>query len=353
MSCTGNSGFIEITGPLLQTYIDSVSQDRYPLTINIAHRTTPPNVVGNRIEETTVSTSTCRDLNGNTFTLNDVQICSVTNKGYSQNKPVAELIVSFLANSRNTSTNSTGGVLLCAYIYDSGNESNAEYINQILETPDTTDIVTLESIFKSQSFGYKTCFETIDDNKNVESKNLYVVVFPDGIHLTSRMYEKLLYTIGDLESYRVPPAIRGGDYTVRNYKFNDKGKKIITKTSHEGIIYSTPISSCSDDFKHFIYFLKPPDIPKTSSSSSSQKCTYYDTTQYKCIPFNRLTDLSGEIVIPEGTKTLKSILGTKEEPESDSGLSTDTIDDILLGTGVVIGVCLVGLFVIKVVLPNL
>ena len=349
MSCTGNSGFIEITGPLLQTYIDSVSQDRYPLTINIAHRTTPPNVVGNRIEETTVSSSTCRDLNGNTFTLNDVQICSVTNKGYSQNKPVAELIVSFLANSRNASTNSTAGVLLCAYIYNSGNESNAEYINQILETPDTTDIVTLESIFKSQSFGYKTCFETIDDSKNIETKNLYVVVFPDGIHLTSKMYEKLLYTIGDLEPYKVPPVIRGGDYTVRNYKFNDKGKKIITKTSREGIIYSTPISSCSDDFKHFIYFLKPPDIPQTLSS---QKCTYYDTTQYKCIPFNRLTDLSGEIVIPEGTKTLKSILGT-EESESDSGLSTDTIDEIILGTGVVIGVCIIALFVNKVVLPNL
>lgn len=354
MSCTGNSGFIEITGPLLQTYIDKVSQDRYPVTINIAPRTTVPDIIRNRIDESTgTTTSTCRDLNGNTFTLNDIQICSVTNKGYSQNKPpVAELIATFLANSTNSKTN-TMGVLLCVYIYDSGNESNADYINQILETPDTSDITTIGSIFNKQSFGYKTCFETIDDKKNIESKDLYVVVFPDGIHLRSRMYQKLLNRIGDLVSYKVPPVIRGGDYTVRNYKFDDKGKKIITKTSREGIIYSTPISSCSDDFKnHFIYFLKPPDIPKASSSG---KCTYYDTTQYKCIPFNRLTDLSGNIVIPEGATQLSNMLGAEQsnESESDSGLSTDMIDEIIIGAVLISLVCITGLIFYKVIIPNL
>lgn len=347
MSCTGNSGFIEITGSLLS--INTIKLDSYPVTLNIAPRTTVPDIVGNRINESTVTSSTCRDLNGNTFTLNDIQICSVTNKGYSQNKPDAELIVSFLANSKAD----TLGVLLCVYIYDSGHDSNADYISQLWNTQDTTKIVTLESIFKTQSFGYKTCFETIDDNKVIDSKNLYVVVFPDGIHLTSKNYQKLLDTIGDLVPYRVPPAIRGGEYTVRNYKFNNKGKKIVTGTNKDGIIYSTPISSCSKEFKdRFYYFLKPPDIPKTGSTD---KCTYYNTNQYKCVPFDKLKDLSGEIVIPEGATTLKTVLGTKasDAKDSDSSLSADAIDEIIVGVVLISLVCMTGLFVYKVILPNL
>jgi hypothetical protein len=461
-----NTGFIQLVGPILQTDLNSITVKSYPLSISFAPRTTIPTLIGNRIDESTENTCTYR---GQRFSLVDVQICSVTNQGYTlpgqTEKPVAELILSFSANAQAQDLSSLSGILMCVPIFDSGAPNHSSYLNQLIDpsipscdythlvgsdyaggdyqqlqnsslsscikaccgdvnclaytyktgtcylknsipslskTNDTSmvsgtvnhnarpggsasscpvpncpipkcngkhakqkgpekksGVPNLETIFYEwdgdtvqTSLAYKTCFETIDNN-NPTSKSLYIVVFPNGIHLTQSGFQQLLIQLnGNLPSYMIPPAIRGGESTLRSYKFDDEGNKVPTITSQDGIIYTTPLSSCTDEFRHrFEYFTLPPRLPASVSSSfNSEQCPYYKTTQYKCMPFNQLTDLSGNYVIP-GNKTLDTILYEKQQaqlkenagdvPSTTNTLTTEQIEGIIAGVaGVGIAVVL-------------
>jgi hypothetical protein len=225
-------------------------------------------------------------------------------------------------------------------------------------------VPNLESIFyewendtSQSSLAYKTCFETIDANNNPTSKSLYVVVFPNGIHLTQAGYQQILIQLNaNLPPYMIPPAIRGGDATLRSYKFDDEGNKVPTITSQDGIIYHTPISSCTDEFRHrFEFFTFPPRLPNSVSAKfNSEQCPYYKTTQYKCVPFNQLADLSGNYVIP-GNKTLDTILYERQQAQlkenaGDIGapqtgvLTTEQIEGIVAG---VAGVAIAAIILLK------
>jgi hypothetical protein len=443
-----NSGFIELVGPIQQPDLNNITVKSYPLSISFAPRTTIPTLLGNRIDESTENTCTYK---GKRFSLVDVQICSVTNKGYilpgETNRPVAELIISFSANKPPGDLAELSGILLCVPIYDTGNVGHSDYLNQLIEpyipsckythvigsdytggdyksfggsnltkcvkdccgdpnclaytywqanktcylknsvpnlrrTDDKRMITgtvnhnvenkgavssqcavpppqgsnskkagvpTLQSIFYSwdgdtsqTSLAYKTCFETIDVNNNASSRSLYVVVFPNGIRLTQSGFQQLLLQLnGSLSPYMVPPAIRGADSTLRSYRFNDSGNKIPTITSQDGIIYSTPLSSCTDEFKfRFEYFSLPPRLPSSMSAKfNTEKCPYYKTSQYKCVPFNQLRDLSGAYVIP-GNKTLDTILYERQQAQikagqadvaTSNGLTTEQIEAIVGG----------------------
>ncbi len=442
-----NTGFIELVGPILQQDSNAVTVKSYPLSISFSPRTTIPTLIGNRIDESTENTCTYR---GKRFSLVDVQICSVTNKGYklpgNTSEPVAELIISFSANQSASDLAELSGILLCLPIYDSGAPSHDDYLNQLIEqtgpscsytTISSSDytggdyknipssnlsqciksccddanclaytfangtcylknsipnlrklddpsfttgtinrnqlnknfctvpscskrncngkhdkqkenksvVPNIETLFYAwdgdttqTSIAYKTCFETLDSNNTPNSKSLYVVVFPNGIHLTQAGYQQLLLQLnGNLPSYMIPPAIRGGDITLRSYTFDDDGNKVPTITSKDGIIYSTPLTSCTDEFRHrFEYFTVPPRLPTSSSAKfNSEQCPYYKTTEYKCMPFNQLKDLSGQYVIP-GNKTLDTILYEKEQaqllenkegiPNNPNALTTDQIE---------------------------
>lgn len=448
-----NTGFIELVGPILQQDLNSITVRSYPLSISFAPRTTPPTLIGNRIDESTENTCTFK---GKRFSLVDVQICSVTNKGYTlpgqTDKPVAELIISFSANNQPLELADLSGILLCVPIYDTGAPTHGAYLNQLISTdvpqcdyttisgadytggdyqqiPNTTlsgcikaacadpnclaftyyngtcymknsippirkgldpsfitgtvnhnvlnpnatcpvpncpipkcngqhggnqlndatesKVPNLQRIFyawptdtSQHSLAYKTCFETMDANNNPTSRSLYVVVFPNGIHLTPTAFQTLLLQLNtNLPSYQVPPAIRGGDSTLRSFTFDDDGNKVPNIISQDGITYSTPISSCTDEFRHrFEYFTQPPRLPASVSAKfNTEKCPYYKTTEYKCVPFNQLKDLSGAYVIP-GNKTLDTILyeqdKAKQEEEagnagSPSAISADTIETII------------------------
>jgi len=183
-----------------------------------------------------------------------------------------------------------------------------------------SNAATLESFFYAwsgdttqTSLAYKTCFETMDKENQPNSKSLYVVVFPNGAHLTQAGYQQLLLQLnGTLLPYTVPPAIRGGDATLQAFSFDEEGRKVATEVSKDGVMYATRLSSCTDDFKHrFEYFTRPPLLPSSAKNGgpagfNTEQCPYYKTSQYKCVPFNQLTDLSGEYVIP-GIKTLETI----------------------------------------------
>ena len=154
----------------------------------------------------------------------------------------------------------------------------------------------------------------------------------------------------------IPPAIRGGDSTLRSYKFDDNGNKVPTIISKDGIIYSTPISSCTDEFKHrFEFFTLPPRLPNSVSARyNSEQCPYYKTTEYKCMPFNQLKDLSGAYVVP-GNKTLDTILYEQQQaqllenagdmPNVKNKLTTEQIESIVAG---VAGVAIAAIIALKV-----
>jgi hypothetical protein len=455
-----NTGFIQLVGPIQQQDLNTITVKSYPLSISFAPRTTPPSLIGNRIDESTENTCTYR---GQRFSLVDVQICSPVSKGYTlpgqTNEPVAELMLSFSSNKAIEDLSTLSGIIMCIPIYDSGVPRHADYINQLIDTDipscnythlvgseytggdynnipnlslasciknccddvnclaytfsngtcymknsipavkktgdksiisgtvnhnvknknsypvqncptsncnkknDKNDknnkkqsgVPNLETIFYAfdndvtqTSLAYKTCFETIDSNNLPSSRSLYVVVFPNGITLTQSGFQQLLIQLnGNLPTYMIPPAIRGGDSTLRSFKFDDEGNKIPTLLSQDGIIYSTPLSSCTDEFRHrFEFFSLPPRLPITSSNTkwNTEQCPYYKTSQYKCVPFNQLTDLGnlpdGSYVIP-GNKTLDTILAERQQLQkgqtlnsvqtSDNTLTTDQIETIIAG----------------------
>jgi hypothetical protein len=107
---------------------------------------------------------------------------------------------------------------------------------------------------------------------------------------------------------------------------DDQGNKIPLTTSRQGIVYSTtPFSSCTDEFKYrFEYFTLPPKVSNRKLAGiKSDTCPYYQTTQYRCAPFNQSTDLSGNYVIP-GNKSLQTIL--KEEKTIKDNLDSSNKD---------------------------
>jgi hypothetical protein len=224
-------------------------------------------------------------------------------------------------------------------------------------------VPNLETIFYAfdddttqTSLAYKTCFETIDNNNIPTSRSLYIVVFPNGITLTQSGFQQLLLQLNsNLPTYVIPPAIRGGDSTLRSFRFDDEGNKLPTIISQDGIIYSTPLSSCTDEFRHrFEFFTLPPRLPTTKSVKwNTDQCPYYKTSQYKCVPFNQLTDLGnigdGSYVIP-GNKTLDTILMERQQTQqkqnigdldtTSNTLTTEQIEaiiGIILGSGIAIG----------------
>lgn len=467
-----NTGFIQLVGPIQQQDLTTITVKSYPLSISFAPRTTIPSLVGNRIDESTENTCTYR---GQRFSLVDVQLSTPVSKGYilpgQTNEPVAELILSFSANNAAQDLSALSGILMCVPIYDSGNPSHADYLNQLID-PDVpscsythlvgsdytggdynnipnsslnscikaccddvnclaytfangtcymknsipnirktgdTSMVTgtvnhnvknkgscpvpncpkpncdgkhkkkddkkksgvpnLETIFYSSpedtsqsSIAYKTCFETIDTNNLPTSRSLYIVVFPNGITLTQAGFQQLLLQLnGKLPTYTIPPAIRGGDSTLRSFKFDDDGNKVPTIISQDGIIYSTPISSCTDEFRHrFEFFTSPPRLPASVSAKwNDDKCPYYKTSQYKCMPFNQLRDLGtlsgGTYVIP-GNKTLDTLLYEKQKAQSqenagdlnaskENTLTTEQIEGIVAG---VAGLAIASIIILKV-----
>lgn len=189
---------------------------------------------------------------------------------------------------------------------------------QIPNAEDKNKVANLQTIFYDSekdttqaSFAYKTCFETSANNA-LTSRSLYIVVFPNGIDILPQDLQVLLLQLGgSLKPFECPPALRNAEDTLYSYRFNDNGVKNMLSSSTDGLMYHVPISSVSSEFKErFEFFTKPPRLP--TAKFNSEVCPYYKTEQYKCVPFNQLSDLSGDYVIP-GNSTLQSLLSKQNE----------------------------------------
>jgi len=212
---------------------------------------------------------------------------------------------------------------------------------------------------RQSSIAYATCFETIENNQP-ESHSIYVFYFANGIHLAASTFQQLKGAMnGSLSSYQAPPAIRGTKPTLLSYRFDQNGNKVVTDTSDTGVIYKTALSSCSDEFANrFEYFLQPPNLPQFSSKIQ-QGQHYYTTSQYKCVPFNQLSDMSGEYIIP-GNRDLKTLMGeqqrvsekqTNPNPEKPK-ISIVQMEQIIGGTIAGVVFIIGGIFIAKTIASN-
>lgn len=364
------SGFIKLNSVITTSSIEQIKQDIHSLTITPDPSKAIRSLNKNRINEDNSSNKLI--YNNVIYTLIDVQITKLVHEGYrfpgNTSQAVAELILTYGKNNTDPT-----GVLLCFPIYTNSNrESNASYLKQIsLDNMEAGNQgVGFASLFPndSKSLAYKTCFDTSFRSNNRNQTNnysLYVVVFPDVIFMTNtdflKLKTKIIGTQGiDLPQYAIPPGLRNVEDTVVAYKIvteNNKGVKEVTETSRDGIIYSSFMSCNTDEFNtKFEYFSKPPEIATSSGQRrlESQSCPYYKTTQYKCVPLNKATDLSGNYVIP-GNKTLDKVLSEEDElvkkqltSAKGGDITSLTTEDILGISAGIVGITLAGIVLLKV-----
>jgi hypothetical protein len=232
---------------------------------------------------------------------------------------------------------------------------------------------TLQSIFYNsnsdvnvdtaqKSLAYATTFDTVNGNNQIVStKTLFIVVFPTGIHMAPAAYQQLLLQMRSrdpsitsaLRPYYVPLRVRNYENTVQSFTYDSSGNKIPQTTSNKGEISTLQISNCDEQFKNrFEWFTKPPLVSSKSSSLksfNSEKCPYYKTSQYKCVPFDQLHDLSGNAADPQdayvipGNSALQSILNKKQPSNAASVAALEaemktTEDIITYGSASVVGI---------------
>ena len=153
--------------------------------------------------------------------------------------------------------------------------------------------------------------------------------------MRSSSYQQLVLRVnGTLPTYKTPPAVRDNNPTILRYRM-DAGRKVPIESSVQGELYTTTLSTCTEEFqKRFEHFILPPRKDTRSPSS----CRRRTTEQYKCVPFNEATDLDGNLVVP-GNTTLDAILKKKKKSKESQGqgqasgsLSTDAIEGIIGGS---------------------
>ena len=248
---------------------------------------------------------------------------------------------------------------MCFPIYASGPNHHDSYLTYAISPQATSAPPSLSSLFyenlsdsSQTSLAYTTCFETINSNGVPDSRGLYVIVFPHGICNTS------FASLNSLKPYTVPIPIKGVHPTVITYRFDDEGNKEATATSTDGVLYTTQLSSCSDEFKNLIqHFTIPPGLPSSSKfSSKTASNPLYKPAQYKCVPFDQLRDMSGEYV-KLGTKTMEQIMSEQQQATqgaqtesagTSSTESTDTTELALEVIGTWGGIILISFIVYKI-----
>ena len=313
MSCPIDviTGFIQLQGPIPQTTLNSQKQiGPHPLQLIVGPLSTPPLIYGTNIDDIN---NECH-YRGKKYIQNDIQICKLLHSGYilhgMRDEPSAEIIISF-------SGSDPSGILLCFPLF-AGHAENDTYLNQVIDKPDTTSITTLDSIFVNQvSLAYKTCFEMLD--QTVKSRELYVFVFPRGIHLSDQQYQKLMKMTGTLPMYNLSPAIRDMLPTVNKSTIVNGLKQVIT-TSTTGQIPIVPVATCDKEFeKKFQYFVQAPvKLSAITTSSSSNEINA--TKQYKCVPLNKYVKQT------TNDKALKDVLGEYDK-NAKADATSNSISD--------------------------
>jgi len=163
------------------------------------------------------------------------------------------------------------------------------------------EFTTIESLFQTEgnivqsSYSYVMCLDLYDkgDDQITSSNTVYVSVFPNGIHLSSKVWSLLYAKMNNtLMEYRMPDIMRNNMRTVEFYTITAEGTNTILST--DGVINSTtPFTACSNNMQFSIekYVEPPKKVTSSSLKQSSNRCDMIPTEQYKCTPFNQKTNL--------------------------------------------------------------
>ncbi len=219
-------------------------------------------------------------------------------------------------------------------------------------------VSTLQSLFYSPDgksthpiIGYKTCFESTKNNTQA-IHTLAVFVFPKGIRMLPASYQYLAKRMNaPLLPYRIPSPIRKDGQTFMRQSMNN-GAKVLTEPSTKGEIYTTTVSTCTEEFRdRFEHYMLPShsftECKRNGSSSivsprPESSCRYLPTSQYKCVPFNENTDVRGGMVYPKGATLTDVLEGQKKaaaaaaakqgESTNIGGLTPAQIEGIIGGS---------------------
>jgi hypothetical protein len=308
-SISESYGIINLNGTISQIKLNEITINGYhPINTAFGQLKTVPTIVGNKINDP--SSNSCT-YNGNTYTLVEIQICKPLHDGYKlpnmNDTPSAEMVLTFSGNS------DFAGILLCFPIYNTGVSDHDAYLNQIINHSESTKLATLASVLEKQSsLGYSTHFETIESNKT-NLNNLYIFVFPNGIHLSDVNYQKLVSQTGALQLFTLHPTIRNGLPSVSKSKIVDEVRKPI-KTSNNGNIELKNMATCNTEFiDKFEYHPKPPRAA-VSRTPTQQQSQDYTSSQYKCVPFNNYTIDPNTKIVRVKTKAETLAEKTKNNP---------------------------------------
>lgn len=347
-SPTYQKGFINIAGNLsLQSL--TTEDNIKPITASFAPRNTPPSLLNNFVDES----------NQNTILYNSyrymlvsggVQFCTPTHVGLiPQNiggTPELELTLTYYTTQTLPVSEPKVILLVIPILSSSSQNQHAAYIRQFID-PDENPTASLQTIFfenqndKSQSsIAYNTSIQLTDDNKKPQScLVMRVFYYPNGIRMTGQdffSFKSIITQSNKLQipKYSLPSSVRNNLQIATGY---DTATQAITMISSNGAMPTTQITIV-DIGNKVEYFKQPMSLSGTKDFSSS--CPYYKTTQYKCVPFHKLSDISGNYVI-KNANTLDDILKQQGEVSGVNKESSVSIKNIFIYLAIIIGIVLV------------
>jgi hypothetical protein len=325
----GNSGFINILGNITPLMMSDMTIKTVPITMAYSPSKLNPTITGNIIEEQIDNTLLYR---GGRYGLVNTQICSPVHTGYTMSpnmKLAAEIMLTYSPEKMSDNPSAPDGVLLCVPIFLGNTNQNTAYIKRLLGNEDDNGISSLFTE-DSPSITYTTCIEYVNkEDGDISTSTLSIFVFLEGIVINQNALSNLnnIFGTGISPNKTIPPFtlsqfLRNGQPTVQSI-ITEKGTRRVNELSDDGQIYINTISVGEKDFKTR-FEIYSPTFYVSGGDKLKEKCELYTPEQYKCVPFNALTDIQGGYVVPEGSTKLSTFLDADKNKKQSLELQYKT-----------------------------
>lgn len=286
----------QLTGPITQTLLRNIENRDKPFFIDIEPKGIRPTVVKDQyIQESYNNSVEIDSLKYNLFSL--IRIYNPVHTGYvvpqqpANQSPIAELILPAISQSTPLKI-----ALICFPIFVSNNSSAySAYLDQLWNSE--AQIANLQTLFMTSS--NDTTQVSISYTCCKDGKNVNIYVFPIGISMPSANWQRLVNVVGS------PVNFLSANSTLSLLNLSLSQSSLLTVTS--------------DDFTNrFVYYSKPPGL---RGKFNGAVCPAYKTSEYKCVPFDRIRDLQGDKVVLDGATTLADRL-TSQDVAKDQAINS-------------------------------
>jgi hypothetical protein len=306
MSCPPNSlnGFINLTTVPTSSDLQNIAINTYPFIHQFAPtRGTPLHIYEgtHQISEDLGSSNTIL-YKGNSYTLNNVQICSPGTSStaydiYGIQKPSnASLIFTFLnttayGNALQAFHNAVNGstaiptisalplcILLVVPIYGGTESPNSGYLTQLVDS--SINSITIPQLLNNQpSMGYAACFNIRISPSDTTAFGLptNIYSFIGGITISDIHWNSIK---SKLPNQSVSPFNFLNNLSVVQYDANN--------ALQPSTLFIPPISVTDERFKNNLQYYILPIASALTSTSPNKNLT---PEQYQCFPFDELQNL--------------------------------------------------------------